>query len=159
MNRLSSRVRIWQRRCNSKRFRLPQKRWLLILLRKTYATLPLASLALPHMRTHPYPSALPLLLLFLPSSRASSSQRRNRLFELSFNLLPVPHSSPSRSREQIAAYIKRDFDKRYGPTWHVVVGKSFGSFCTHETNHFLYWYMGNIAIVSSSSTQNRRMQH
>ncbi|GAA5840574.1 hypothetical protein JCM5353_004388 [Sporobolomyces roseus] len=49
--------------------------------------------------------------------------------------------------KDIAAYIKRDFDKRYGPTWHVVVGKSFGSFCTHETNHFLYWYMGNIAIL------------
>ncbi|GAA5907079.1 dynein light chain [Sporobolomyces salmoneus] len=49
--------------------------------------------------------------------------------------------------KDIAAYIKRDFDKRYGPTWHVVVGKSFGSFCTHETNNFLYWYMGNIAIL------------
>ncbi|GAA5833497.1 hypothetical protein JCM3766R1_002559 [Sporobolomyces carnicolor] len=49
--------------------------------------------------------------------------------------------------KDIAAYIKRDFDKRYGPTWHVVVGKSFGSFCTHETNNFLYWYMGNIAVL------------
>ncbi|GAA5886371.1 hypothetical protein JCM16303_002514 [Sporobolomyces ruberrimus] len=49
--------------------------------------------------------------------------------------------------KDIAAHIKRDFDKRYGPTWHVVAGKSFGSFCTHETNHFLYWYMGNIAIL------------
>lgn len=28
---------------------------------------------------------------------------------------------------QIAAHIKRDFDKRYGPTWHVVVGKSASS--------------------------------
>ncbi|GAA6013749.1 hypothetical protein JCM11491_005085 [Sporobolomyces phaffii] len=49
--------------------------------------------------------------------------------------------------KDIAAYIKRDFDKRYGPTWHVVAGKSFGSFCTHETNHFLYFYLGNIAIL------------
>ncbi|CEQ41199.1 SPOSA6832_02889, partial [Sporobolomyces salmonicolor] len=60
--------------------------------------------------------------------------------------------------KDIAAYIKRDFDKRFGPTWHVVVGKNFGryvisrssldpGYCTHETNHFLYWYMGNIAIT------------
>ncbi|GAA5888685.1 hypothetical protein JCM6882_009049 [Rhodosporidiobolus microsporus] len=49
--------------------------------------------------------------------------------------------------KDIAAYIKRDFDKRYGPTWHVVVGKNFGSFCTHESGNFLYWYMGNIAIL------------
>lgn len=26
--------------------------------------------------------------------------------------------------KDIAAYIKKDFDKRYGPTWHAVVGKS-----------------------------------
>ncbi|TNY18565.1 hypothetical protein DMC30DRAFT_418719 [Rhodotorula diobovata] len=53
----------------------------------------------------------------------------------------------STSDKQIAAHIKRAFDKRYGPTWHVVVGKNFGSYCTHETGHFLYWYMGNIAIL------------
>ncbi|GAA5864654.1 hypothetical protein JCM8547_008262 [Rhodosporidiobolus lusitaniae] len=49
--------------------------------------------------------------------------------------------------KDIAAYIKRDFDKRYGPTWHVVVGKNFGSFCTHESGHFVYFYLGNIAIL------------
>ncbi|BGP17774.1 hypothetical protein JCM10213_001724 [Rhodosporidiobolus nylandii] len=49
--------------------------------------------------------------------------------------------------KDIAAYIKRDFDKRCGPTWHAVVGKNFGSFCTHESGHFLYFYMGNIAIL------------
>ncbi|KDE05322.1 dynein light chain 1, cytoplasmic [Microbotryum lychnidis-dioicae p1A1 Lamole] len=49
--------------------------------------------------------------------------------------------------KDIAAYIKRDFDKRYGPTWHVVVGKSFGSFCTHESGHFVYFYLGSIAIL------------
>ncbi|GAA6061140.1 hypothetical protein JCM10212_001740 [Sporobolomyces blumeae] len=49
--------------------------------------------------------------------------------------------------KDIAAYIKRDFDKRYGPTWHVVAGKSFGSFVTHEISRFLYFYIGNIAIL------------
>ena len=33
--------------------------------------------------------------------------------------------------KDIAAQIKKDFDKRYGPTWHVVVGKNFGSYVTH----------------------------
>ncbi|GAA5983889.1 hypothetical protein JCM11641_006410 [Rhodosporidiobolus odoratus] len=49
--------------------------------------------------------------------------------------------------KDIAAYIKRDMDKRYGPTWHAVVGKNFGSFCTHESGHFIYLYLGNIAIL------------
>jgi dynein light chain LC8-type len=33
--------------------------------------------------------------------------------------------------KDIAAHIKKDFDKRYGATWHVVVGKNFGSYVTH----------------------------
>ena len=33
--------------------------------------------------------------------------------------------------KDIAAQIKKEFDKRYGTTWHVVVGKNFGSYVTH----------------------------
>jgi dynein light chain LC8-type len=33
--------------------------------------------------------------------------------------------------KDIAAQIKKEFDRRYGPTWHVVVGKNFGSYVTH----------------------------
>lgn len=39
--------------------------------------------------------------------------------------------------KDIAAHIKKEFDKRYGPTWHVVVGRNFGSYVTHGTP-FLY---------------------
>ena len=35
--------------------------------------------------------------------------------------------------KDIAAQIKKEFDKRHGPTWHVVVGKNFGSYVTHGT--------------------------
>ncbi|KAI5478916.1 hypothetical protein MNV49_004437 [Pseudohyphozyma bogoriensis] len=44
--------------------------------------------------------------------------------------------------KDVAAFIKRELDKKYGATWHVVVGKSFGSYCTHETGNFLYFYCG-----------------
>lgn len=33
--------------------------------------------------------------------------------------------------KDIAAEIKKEFDKKFGPTWHVVVGKNFGSYVTH----------------------------
>ncbi|KAH8923291.1 dynein light chain 1, cytoplasmic-like protein [Atractiella rhizophila] len=49
--------------------------------------------------------------------------------------------------KDIAAYIKKEFDRKYNPTWHVVVGKNFGSYVTHETKHFVYFYLGNIAIL------------
>lgn len=49
--------------------------------------------------------------------------------------------------KDIAAWIKKAFDKKYGPTWHVVVGKNFGSFVTHETKHFFYAYVGSVAVL------------
>ena len=35
--------------------------------------------------------------------------------------------------KDIAAQIKKEFDRRHGPTWHVVVGRNFGSYVTHGT--------------------------
>jgi len=49
--------------------------------------------------------------------------------------------------KDIAAHIKREFDKRYGTTWHCIVGRNFGSYVTHETKHFIYFYIGAIAIL------------
>lgn len=28
--------------------------------------------------------------------------------------------------KDIAAYLKKEFDKKYGPTWHCIVGRNFG---------------------------------
>lgn len=47
----------------------------------------------------------------------------------------------------IAAVIKKDMDKKYGPTWHCIVGKNFGSFVSHEGGNFIYFYQGNLAIL------------
>ena len=102
--------------------------------------------------------------------------------------------------KDIAAFIKKEFDKKYNPTWHCIVGRNFGS-CTrprppprprrsarlplpgrqrsprrgraplprrarraarcspalrprrrvadvtHETKHFIYFYLGQVAIL------------
>ncbi|VDO12029.1 unnamed protein product [Rodentolepis nana] len=49
--------------------------------------------------------------------------------------------------KDIAAHIKKEFDQRYSPTWHCIVGRNFGSYVTHETKHFIYFYMGQVAIL------------
>ena len=60
--------------------------------------------------------------------------------------------------KDIAAFIKKEFDKKYNPTWHCIVGKyrltviyyigrNFGSYITHETKHFIYFYLGQVAIL------------
>jgi len=49
--------------------------------------------------------------------------------------------------KDIAAFIKKEFDKKYTPTWHCIVGRNFGSYVTHETKHFIYFYLGQVAIL------------
>jgi len=49
--------------------------------------------------------------------------------------------------KDIAQMIKKEFDKTYGNTWHCIVGRNFGSFVTHETKHFIYFYVGNLAVL------------
>ncbi|EPQ27799.1 uncharacterized protein PFL1_04544 [Pseudozyma flocculosa PF-1] len=49
--------------------------------------------------------------------------------------------------KDIAAHVKRSMDQKFGPTWHAVVGKNYGSYVTHETKHFIYFYLGQIAFL------------
>ncbi|CAD7681131.1 unnamed protein product [Nyctereutes procyonoides] len=49
--------------------------------------------------------------------------------------------------KDIAAHIKKEFDKKYNPTWHCIVGRNFGSYVIHETKHLIYFYLGQVAIL------------
>ncbi|KAK0395696.1 hypothetical protein QR680_001391 [Steinernema hermaphroditum] len=40
--------------------------------------------------------------------------------------------------KDIAAYIKKEFDKKFGPTPHCVDGRDLGSYVTLETKHFVF---------------------
>lgn len=44
-------------------------------------------------------------------------------------------------------FFLQEFDKKYNPTWHCIVGRNFGSYVTHETKHFIYFYLGQVAIL------------
>ncbi|PKA57693.1 Dynein 8 kDa light chain, flagellar outer arm [Apostasia shenzhenica] len=49
--------------------------------------------------------------------------------------------------KDVAEHIKKEFDKNHGPTWHCIVGRNFGSYVTHETNHFIYFYLDTKAVL------------
>ncbi|KAJ7980290.1 Dynein light chain [Quillaja saponaria] len=49
--------------------------------------------------------------------------------------------------KDVAELIKKEFDKKHGPTWHCIVGRNFGSYVTHETNHFVYFYLDQKAVL------------
>ncbi|XP_012295192.1 dynein light chain 1, cytoplasmic-like [Aotus nancymaae] len=46
-----------------------------------------------------------------------------------------------------AVHIKKEFDKKYNPIWHCIVGRNFCSYVTHETKRFIYSYLGQVAIL------------
>lgn len=43
--------------------------------------------------------------------------------------------------------IKDVFDSTYGPSWHVVVGKHFGSRVTHDSKNFVFFYLEDKAVL------------
>ncbi|KAA0193978.1 Dynein light chain type [Fasciolopsis buskii] len=47
----------------------------------------------------------------------------------------------------VATYIKRQFDKKYNATWHCIVGRDYGSFISHEAEHFVDFRLGDRAVL------------
>lgn len=47
----------------------------------------------------------------------------------------------------MARFLKTQFDARFQPTWHCIVGQKFGSFLTGEQGGFLYFNVGKLAIL------------
>ncbi|XP_063840485.1 dynein axonemal light chain 4-like isoform X2 [Scylla paramamosain] len=52
------------------------------------------------------------------------------------------------NNESAARVIKETMDKRYGATWHCVVGEAFGFEVSYEVKNLLYmFFAGNLAIA------------
>jgi dynein light chain LC8-type len=49
--------------------------------------------------------------------------------------------------KDVAQLVKQDLDNQKGGTWNVVVGRSYGSFVTHETKTMTQFFIGNIAFL------------
>lgn len=47
----------------------------------------------------------------------------------------------------MAHFLKREFDERFQPSWHCIVGRHFGSFVTHDGSGFLYFYIDKTAVL------------
>lgn len=47
----------------------------------------------------------------------------------------------------LARSIKKEFDSLYGPAWHCVVGKSFGSFVSHSPGGFVYFSVDSFSFL------------
>ncbi|XP_061587443.1 dynein axonemal light chain 4-like [Cololabis saira] len=51
------------------------------------------------------------------------------------------------NNESAAKMIKESMDKKYGSSWHVVIGEAFGFEITHEVKNLLYMFFGGTLAV------------
>eukprot|EP00743_Colponemidia_sp_Colp-15_P001997 GILK01002170.1.p1 GENE.GILK01002170.1~~GILK01002170.1.p1 ORF type:complete len:121 (+),score=18.23 GILK01002170.1:51-365(+) len=57
------------------------------------------------------------------------------------------HGDLEKDGVQVADMLKKHFDEKWSPHWHVFVGRNFGCFATHEKRRFVYFYIGQIAFM------------
>ncbi|XP_058095843.1 dynein light chain 1, cytoplasmic-like [Magnolia sinica] len=72
---------------------------------------------------------------------------QERAFRYTRTLLDAVGPSNRPNPTHIALGLKKEFDASYGPAWHCVVGKSFGSFLTHSPGGFLYFSLGSLSFL------------
>ncbi|NXW15820.1 DYL1 protein, partial [Circaetus pectoralis] len=48
----------------------------------------------------------------------------------------------------IAAHIKREFDRKYNPTWQCTVGRNF---VTQKTSHFIFVCLGPVTVLTKGA--------
>ena len=51
------------------------------------------------------------------------------------------------NEKDVASHIKKEFDRKFTPTWHCFVGRNFGSYVTHETHNYIYFYLGQVGVM------------
>ena len=51
------------------------------------------------------------------------------------------------SDQEIASRLKAKFDEEYEPSWQCIVGRHFGSVVTHELQNYIYFYVGQTAVM------------
>lgn len=57
------------------------------------------------------------------------------------------HGLGLEEQKAVAQYIKRELDSKYGGVWHVIVGRSFGSFVAHDDRSCVYFFLGDVGFL------------
>ncbi|XP_021541596.1 dynein light chain 1, cytoplasmic-like, partial [Neomonachus schauinslandi] len=53
--------------------------------------------------------------------------------------------------KNLAAHIKKEFNREYNLAWYCIVGRNFGVNVMHETKQFIYFYLGQVTILRFKS--------
>lgn len=51
------------------------------------------------------------------------------------------------NENDMAKFIRREFNKKYLPVWQCVVGNNFAGSVYHQENRFIYYYIGQMGVM------------
>ncbi|OQR85911.1 hypothetical protein THRCLA_22994 [Thraustotheca clavata] len=63
------------------------------------------------------------------------------------NALKAYYKGEKNHFTEVAQQIKKEIEETQDGSWHVIVGKSFGSFVTHEVKKMVYFFLGQIGFL------------
>uniref|UniRef100_A0A6P3ZF28 Dynein light chain n=1 Tax=Ziziphus jujuba TaxID=326968 RepID=A0A6P3ZF28_ZIZJJ len=72
---------------------------------------------------------------------------QERAFRFARALLDANPQEKRPNPTHLAMSLKKEFDSVYGPAWHCIVGKSFGSFVTHSSGGFVYFSVEKLSFL------------
>ena len=52
-----------------------------------------------------------------------------------------------KDEEEVSEFMKKEFDLKYEPCWHVVVGQSFGAYLGHDIRKCAYFSIGCLFFI------------
>ncbi|KAF0717684.1 Aste57867_2154 [Aphanomyces stellatus] len=77
----------------------------------------------------------------------SSKEMEDLIVNSATNALKAYYKGEKNHFTEVAQQIKKELEDANDGCWHVVVGKSFGSFVTHEVKKMVYFFLGQIGFL------------
>ncbi|KAF0719044.1 hypothetical protein AaE_010518 [Aphanomyces astaci] len=79
--------------------------------------------------------------------RDSSKELEEFIVNSATNALKAYYKGDKNHFTEVAHQIKKDLEETNDGSWHVIVGKSFGSFVTHEVKKMVYFFLGQVGFL------------
>ncbi|TYI32628.1 hypothetical protein ES332_A04G077400v1 [Gossypium tomentosum] len=120
--------------------------------RSTTEALTVKQRKIDELKPSPVLTAEPKKVIIKSADMKDDMQKEavNIAISISSFYLPYKAFEKNNVKKDVAEYIKKEFDKKYGPTWHCIVGSNFGP------NNTLLRSLGHRHFLDLTGTKAKR---
>mmetsp|Transcript_26518 Transcript_26518/g.36957 ORF Transcript_26518/g.36957 Transcript_26518/m.36957 type:complete len:91 (-) Transcript_26518:249-521(-) len=81
------------------------------------------------------------------NTEVKSTDMDQKMLEIAIRVATAAFNKFPDSQTEVANFVKTEFDSRYGPNWHCIVGRNYVAKVTHTTKSFAYFCHGPSALL------------